>query len=138
MTKDLDICYRRTPANIARLAGVLAPFRPKLRGMPADLLSPFDERTLLLGTNFTLDIGEEEMDLLGEMSAIGGFEQIVGHAVELPVAGVQVKVLSLAQLIATKEAAGRPKDHAVLPVLKATLELQKKQAPPPHEPPAGT
>ena len=35
-------------------------------------------------------------------------------------------VLSLSQLIETKEAAGRPKDLAVLPVLKATLELKRK------------
>src|ERR1700751_4061622 len=31
-TRDLDLCYRRTPANIARLAAALAPLNPRPRG----------------------------------------------------------------------------------------------------------
>jgi hypothetical protein len=126
ITRDLDLCYRRTPGNVARLVAALASLQPRPRGFPADLPFVFDERTLLLGSNFTLEIGEESLDLLGDMSAIGGYEQVIAQADEMAVAGCQVKVLSLPQLIATKEAAGRPKDHAVLPELKAALELKRK------------
>ncbi len=52
---------------------------------------------------------------------------IVGRAVEMEVAGHTVKVLSLADLIRTKRAAGRPKDLAVLPTLEATLQMQQEQ-----------
>jgi predicted nucleotidyltransferase len=129
VTRDLDLCYRRTPGNIARLAAALAPLQPRPRGFPPDLPFSFDERTLQLGSNFTLEIGDESLDLLGDMSAIGGYEQIIAQAEEVLVAGCQVKVLALAQLIATKEAAGRPKDRAVLPELRAALELKRQQKP---------
>ncbi len=128
VTVDLDICYRRSPQNIARLAAALQPLQPRLRGFPPDLPSPFDGRSLLLGTNFTLEIGNESVDLLGEMIVIGGYDQIIDQADEMLVAETRVFVLPLAQLIATKEAAGRPKDLAVLPVLKATLEMQERLA----------
>ena len=64
VTLDLDICYRRTPENVARLAAALAPLQPRARGFPPDLPFFFDERTILLGSNFTLLIGDESLDLL--------------------------------------------------------------------------
>jgi hypothetical protein len=71
-TLDLDICYRRTHENIGRLVGVLAPLKPRLRGFPPDLPFTFDERAVRPGSNFTLDIEGDSLDLLGDMSAIGG------------------------------------------------------------------
>ncbi len=126
VTVDLDICYKRSPANLARLAAALAPLEPKLRGLPSELPAAFDERTLHLGTNFTLQVGDENLDLLAEMKAIGGYEQIIAQAVEVPIDDLRVKVLSLEQLIATKAAVGRLKDLAALPILKATLELKRQ------------
>ncbi len=130
VTRDLDICYRRTPANIARLVSALAPLHPRPRGFPPDLPFFFDERSIQLGSNFTLEIGDESLDLLGAMSAIGGYEEIIDQAEEKTVAGHDVKVLPLSLLIATKQAAGRPKDLAVIPELKATLEMQQKSKSP--------
>src|SRR5262249_34576174 len=104
VTGDLDLCYHRTPENLTRLASALAPFNPRLRGIPPELSVPVDERTLSLGTNFTLMIGNENLDLLGEMSAIGGYTQIIQHADEMEVGGYRIKVLPLSQLILTKEA----------------------------------
>lgn len=125
-TRDLDICYRRTPDNIRRLVTALAPLQPRPRGFPPNLPFVFDERTVLLGSNFTLEIGPESLDLLGEMSVIGGYEQIIGQAEPATVAEVPVKLLSLGQLIITKEAAGRPKDIAVLPELRDLLERKQR------------
>jgi hypothetical protein len=129
-TVDLDVCYRRTPANIARLVQVLAPLGPRLRGFPPDLPFVLDERAIQLGSNFTLEIGDESFDLLGVMSAIGGYEDVLAKTIEITLDSRPIKVLSLEQLIATKTAAGRAKDLAVLPVLRATLELQQKQVKP--------
>ena len=42
-TTDLDIVYRRTPENIARLAGALSGYSPYLRGAPQGLPFRFDE-----------------------------------------------------------------------------------------------
>jgi hypothetical protein len=138
VTVDLDICYRRNPANLKRLAQAIAPLKPRLRGLPPDLPGTVDERTLAFGTNFTLEIGDEALDLLAEMSGIGGYEQILPQVEEVLVEGVPIKVLGLPQLIATKQAAGRPKDIAALPLLRAALELKQGQGSPPDEPPAKT
>jgi hypothetical protein len=61
------------------------------------------------------------------MSAIGGYEDIVDEATDMTVAGQSVKVLTLEQLIASKKAAGRPKDLRVLPDLEAALKLKRSQ-----------
>jgi hypothetical protein len=42
-------------------------------------------------------------------------------------AGLTVSVASLADIIRSKEAAGRPKDQAALPALRATLEQLERQ-----------
>lgn len=128
VTQDLDVCYRRHPDNLTRIAAALQPFQLRLRGLPEGIPNLFDRRTLEFGTNYTLVLQDgEEFDLLGEMSAIGGYEAIVGRAVEMPVAGHQMKVLALEDLIRTKRAAGRPKDLAVLPVLEATLQMLQEK-----------
>jgi hypothetical protein len=37
VTYDVDLCYRRTPANLERLARALRTLSLTLRGAPADL-----------------------------------------------------------------------------------------------------
>jgi hypothetical protein len=129
-TFDLDLCYRRTPENIARLVASLSPLNPRPRGFPPELPFHFDASTVQLGCNFTLVVNDEDLDLLGEMSAIGGYEDVIGRVSDMVVAGVNVKVLSLEDLIATKQAAGRDKDLVALPQLRATLDLKRQQASP--------
>jgi hypothetical protein len=126
VTQELDICYRRTPDNVRRLAAALGPFHPKLRERPSDVPNDVDERALHLGTNFTLDLEGEDLDLLAEMSGIGGYDDVKSGVLELEVDGRLVKVLSLERLIETKRAAGRAKDLAVLPLLEATLEATRR------------
>jgi hypothetical protein len=46
LTFDVDIVYERNKANIERLAQVLKPHAPYLRGAPAGLPFSFDERTI--------------------------------------------------------------------------------------------
>jgi hypothetical protein len=124
-TRDLDLCYRCTPENFARLVAVLGPLQPRPRGFPPGLPVVFDERTVLLGSNFMLEVGDESLALLGEMSVIGGYEQIINTCVVMEIAGFPVNVLSLADLIATKTAANRPKDLVVLPELRFLQEIKQ-------------
>jgi hypothetical protein len=126
VTLDIDLCFRRSPDNIRRIVAALAPMNPRLRDFPEDLPFFFDERTLELGTNFTLLINSEPVDLLTEMSAIGGYEQIVGDAETMQVGTALVKVLTLDKLIQSKRAAGRPKDLSAIPTLEATLEVKRQ------------
>ncbi|MEW5918138.1 MAG: nucleotidyltransferase, partial [Gemmatimonadota bacterium] len=40
LTQDVDVCYQRSDANLARIVKALARFNPYLRGAPAGL--PFE------------------------------------------------------------------------------------------------
>jgi hypothetical protein len=109
-TVDLDICYARDPENLSRLADVLAPLHPTLRGAPKDLPFLWDDLTLRSGLNFTLDTDAGDIDLLGEVTGIGGYDQVVALSSELEIFDTTCRVLDLDGLERTKRAAGRVKD----------------------------
>lgn len=123
ITKDLDFCYLRTTENLKKIAKALAPFNPRLRGFPEELPFVWDERTLQNGTNFTLETEIGDIDLLGEVSGVGDFKAVERESVEMELFDVNVKVISLDDLIKAKRAAGRTKDLLVLPELEALREV---------------
>lgn len=114
VTQDLDICYSREPENLERLAKALGPFHPTLRGAPPDLPFTLDARTLRSGLNFTLTVEAGDIDLLGEVPGIGGYDRVADSAVRMTVYGHEVRVMSLGALERAKRAAGRLKDLADL------------------------
>jgi hypothetical protein len=122
ITKDLDFCYLRTTENLKKIANALAPFNPRLRGFPKELPFVWDERTLLNGTNFTLETDIGDIDLLGEVSGVGDYQALKAEAIEMEICDVFVDVISIDDLINAKRAAGRTKDLLVLPELEALRE----------------
>lgn len=122
VTEDTDICYQRTPDNLAALVAALAPVHPYLRGVPPGLPFRFDVPTLAAGLNFAFDTDYGEIDLLGEVSGVGNYDQVLAQSVERTVFGLTVRILSVDGLIAAKKAAGRNKDHGHLLEL---IELKK-------------
>jgi hypothetical protein len=121
-TLDLDVVYRRTPENIARLVTCLEPHKPYLRGAPPGLPFRFDAETVRRGLNFTLTTDLGALDLLGEVTGGGGYEDLLPHCVEMNLFGVQVLTLGLKRLIEVKRAAGRPRDLDAVAELEALLE----------------
>ena len=117
-TLDLDICYARTPENLERLEQALAPIRPRLRGAPEGLPFFFDRQTLRNGLNFTLVTDEGELDLLGEVTGVGGYGDLAIQAEVTSIYGSTIKVMALDDLIRAKAAAGRPKDLLDLEALR--------------------
>lgn len=128
LTRDLDICYERTPENVRRLAAALSPLHPRLRATLEDVPFALDERTLANGMNFTLQTDLGDIDLLGELSGVGQFSELTQDALSIKLHGRLFKVASLDAIIRSKKAAGRPKDLEVLPELEAIREsrLRKK------------
>jgi hypothetical protein len=124
-TQDLDICYSRERANLDALAAALAPFRVTLRGAPADLPFRLDARTLRSGLNFTLTTDLGDIDLLGEVTGIGTYKELIDDAVWMELYSHRVAVMSLASLERAKRAAGRLKDLADLAEI---LEIRKRTA----------
>lgn len=121
-TYDLDIVYARAESNIARLVSALEPLHPYLRGAPSGLPFRFDADTIRRGLNFTLTTDLGDLDLLGEIVGGGLFENLVQDTDVIALERHRVRILTLERLIATKRAAGRPRDHDALAELEVLLE----------------
>ena len=128
-TQDVDLFVRHTPRTLRKIAeltrllgGILAePYEPLSRMMR--IVSP-----------------EVAVDLIFQLSSHRRFESVRATARHVSIGEITLKVASLDDLIAAKEAAGRPKDRASLPILKATLATQRgleagaEKIPSPDEP----
>lgn len=124
ITRDLDICYRRTPDNLAALAASLASASPYLRGVPPGLPFRLDVPTLQAGLNFTLKTTHGDLDILGEVSGVGNYDQVLAQSVERTMFDLPIRFLSIDGLIAAKKAAGRGKDLGHLPELEELRKLR--------------
>jgi predicted nucleotidyltransferase len=126
-TNDVDVVYARDPENLRRLVEALTPWKPYLRGAPPGLPFRFDEATLRAGLNFTLTTEYGDVDLLGEVSGGGTYEQLLPFTEESVAFGTTCRYVTLEKLIQLKRAAGRPKDLNILAELQALLEERRKR-----------
>ena len=83
VTADLDIVYRRTPQNIARLAEALSPLQPYIRGAPPGLPFQFDVETIRRGLNFTLVTVAGDLDAMGEATGGGTYEALAVSSIRI-------------------------------------------------------
>lgn len=127
LTQDLDIVYERTRDNVAQLASALAPLNPYLRGAPPGLPFLWSEDTLWAGLNFTLVTSLGSLDLLGEITGGGGYDELLADTITLRLFGVECLCLNLPKLIQVKRAAGRPRDLEVVAELEALLEERERR-----------
>ncbi|MFT3772424.1 MAG: hypothetical protein QM820_44080 [Minicystis sp.] len=126
LTEDLDIVHRRTPENVARLlAWLLAHGAYHRLDLQNRRLPPKEDALLGHGhLNLQTDLGK--LDVLCELGEGEGYDEILADTVVLDAGPFPVRVLGLPRLITVKARANRPKDRAVLPVLVATLDEQRR------------
>jgi predicted nucleotidyltransferase len=124
-TFDVDICYRKTPQNLERLAAALKKIKPTLRNAPPDLPFIIDAKSLALGDNFTFDTQYGDLDFLGYLEPLGGYEEIIKRAETIPIDGRPVKIIGLDDLIRIMEHIRRPKDRESLEQL---LKIKRVRA----------
>jgi hypothetical protein len=122
LTQDVDVVYRRTMPNLARLIAALSPLHPYLRGAPPGLPFEWSTTTLRGGLNFTLTTSLGDLDLLGEIAGGGSYDQLLPHTVALDLFGHPCRCLDLEWLLRTKRAAGRPRDLEAIAELEALRE----------------
>lgn len=122
ITLDVDVVYSRDPKNIERLVESIRPYQPYPRDAPPGLPFRFDVGTIQLGMNFSLTTTLGNLDLLGEVTGGGSYEDLVPHTEVLNSYGLPIRYVTLAHLIHLKRAAGRPKDFEVLAELEALQE----------------
>jgi hypothetical protein len=127
LTEDIDITPDSTGANLERLVAALDELEARLRtaAEPDGVAFPLHPEFLQAGTVWTLTTKHGDLDLVMNPAGTAGYPDLVRSAESLTVAlrpALAVKVASLADVIRSKEAAGRVKDRAALPLLRRTLE----------------
>jgi hypothetical protein len=124
-TNDLDISYAPDEENLERLGRVLVALDARLRGVTDDVPFVPDGRTLRRTRVLTLETPIGPIDLLAQPDGSPVYAQLRGRATAEEIAGVEVLVASLDDLIAMKKAAGRPKDLVAVEELEAIQRLQR-------------
>ena len=129
VTTDVDIVPEEGRDNLARLSAALKELNARIRvvGEPEGI--PFDHSAESLARvriwNLVTDRGN--LDLTFVPSGTRGYDDLVRDAEPMTVRGVDVHVASLADVIRSKEAAGRERDRLVLPTLRRLLERQRER-----------
>lgn len=130
VTRDVDVTPARTRDNLATLATALRELDAKLRIPDTEepLAIPLDERSFDQGTAWTFVTKHGFLDIVLLPDGTRGYDDLRRSATREQLTDtVTVSVAALADVIRSKEAAGREKDRAVLPVLRQVLERSNKR-----------
>ena len=120
-TFDLDVVYALDEGNLERLARALGKLEAVYVDPGGRRIEPTAQR-LRGGGHHLLRTRFGRLDVMGSIGAGSGFADLVGQWKTRMIHGLEVRVLTLEALIASKEEAGRDKDRAVLGLLRQVLE----------------
>jgi len=124
-TFDLDVVYSLDETNIDRLAGVLEELSAVYIDPGGRMIRPTVER-LRGGGHHLLRTRHGRLDVMGSVGIALAYPDLLSRSRTHTVRSVEIMVLDLETLIATKEAANRPKDRAVLDLLRETLAERQR------------
>lgn len=124
-TLDLDIVFRLEEANLERLQGLLTELEARYRDPAGREILPTPDRLRTNRVNL-FETREGLLDAMQEIGAGWSYDELAARTHTLRLGELTVRVLDLASVIESKEAAGREKDKAMLPVLRQTLAMRRK------------
>ena len=127
LTEDVDITPDQTDQNLERLSAALRDLQARLRTSsdPDGIDFPIEPELLKAGESWTFTTRNGDLDLVFVPAGTRGYADLSRSADNITVSEdgeVTVAVAALADVIRSKEAAGREKDRAALPLLRRTLE----------------
>lgn len=125
LTTDVDIVPAATAENYARLSAALKELGAKVRAEGVEPL-PFSHDADSLAAvgvwNLTTEYGD--LDITVEPSGTQGYTDLHRGSRPANLDGATIELASLADIVRSKEAAGRDKDRRALPVLRELLARQ--------------
>jgi len=124
VTNDADICPRREPDNLRRLAAALRGLDARLRTAtePAGVAFACDAESFEHMQMVNMATSAGAFDVSFEPAAFPGYDTLKQRAVPMVVYGVTVHVASLRDIIESKQVASRLQDQATLPHLYALAD----------------
>jgi hypothetical protein len=122
VTLDLDVMPRRDLDNGERLAAALNSLSAHPQG--AEAIAELEGADFLGWKTQRFETDAGPLDVVPIAAAIGGFEDVA--TIELSLGDLSVRVITIDEVIASKEELGRPKDTAALPALYATREALRR------------
>jgi len=127
VTTDVDVVPEEAVRNLERLSSALKELDARIRvaGEPDGV--PFDHtaESLARVRVWNLQTSKGDLDIAFQPSGTRGYDDLRRDVVLMRVRGVDVPVASLADVIRSKEAAGRERDRSVLPGLRELLNRLK-------------
>ncbi len=118
-TVDFDFLFRKTSRNLVKMKALA-------RGLRATILRPYYPVSDLY--RVVRDDDGLQVDFMGTIHGVRSFEGLRDRSAWIEVDGSAVRVASLADVIRSKRAAGRPRDLAVLGILETALEEATKSS----------
>jgi len=134
-TRDIDFTPEGGAENLARLSQALTDLGARIRteAVPEGLPFGHDAASLAAAETWNLICDDGEFDISFHPSGFPtGYHQLAANAHRIRVADTEVMIADLADVIRSKEAAGRPKDLQVLPLLyshQATRSTERQAEP---------
>lgn len=117
-TLDVDLLVRDTRRNREKIRALGEALGA---GSPLEI-SPLTASLRLVGGAVPVDVIFDE--IAGHLT----FEAVRSRSATVSIGGGRGRVASLEDIIASKQAAGRPKDLAQLPILRDTLRVKRALA----------
>ena len=120
-TLDVDFLFRKTPLNLRKL-------KAAARTLKAVVFTPYYPVSGLF--RLVREDDSLQVDFMTRIHGGRSFNSIRSRASAVDLGGEQILVADLSDIIASKRAAGRPRDRAVLDVLEKTFhEVHAQQGP---------
>src|SRR5213594_1568662 len=123
-TGDADICPAKDAENLEHLARALEAMDARIRAPDAGVRFACDARFLAGVEHLTTRFGD--LDIAFRPAGTGGYDDLLQGAERYDLEGLVVPVASLPDVIRSKKAANRPKDHAALDTLQELLRRRKR------------
>lgn len=126
LTRDLDIYFAPDEGNLEALGRVLVELDARLRGIDEEV--PFfpDAATLRNIQLLRLTTATGWLDIYRKLEGAPRYETLRHNAERFDIGGVSVLVAAPDDMIAMKQAAGRPIDLADIEELKAIKRLRRR------------